>query len=119
MENFDTIIWPGGSTNVPKGWEFPVSGEKLRIAVPVRGFNQFVKVEIDPHTNATIFGGFCIEIFKSVISALPYAVRYEFVPFEIADGSSFLSYNDMVCQVSLQELSDVYKVVEVPWYKPT
>ncbi|CAL5443646.1 unnamed protein product [Camellia sinensis] len=111
-ENFHTIIWPGGSTNVPKGWEFPVSGKKLRIAVPVRGFNQFVKMEIDPHTNTTIFGGFCIEIFRSVISALPYAVRYEFVPFEIADGSTSLSYNDMVYQVSLKEGNVVNKYSE-------
>ncbi|KAI7985283.1 Glutamate receptor 2.7 [Camellia lanceoleosa] len=105
-ENFHTIIWPGGSTDVPKGWEFPVNGKKLRIAVPVSGFNQFVKMEIDPHTNATIFGGFCIEIFKSVISALPYAVRYEFVPFQITDGSRSLSYNDLVYQVSLKEKYD-------------
>ncbi|XP_028063811.1 glutamate receptor 2.2-like [Camellia sinensis] len=80
-ENFHTIIWPGGSTNVP------VSGKKLRIAVPMSGFNQFVKMEI----------------VRSVISALPYAVRYEFVPFKIVDGSSSLSYNDMVYQVSLKE----------------
>ncbi|CAL5340933.1 unnamed protein product [Camellia sinensis] len=117
-ENFDAIIWPGGSTNVPKGWGFPVSGKKLRIAVP-RGFNQFVKVEIDPHTNATIFGGFCIEIFKSVISALPYAVQYEFVLFEIVDGSSFLSYNDMVYQVSLKErekiVSNLARLVMTVW----
>ncbi|THG16859.1 hypothetical protein TEA_020593 [Camellia sinensis var. sinensis] len=37
------------------------------------------------------------------LSALPYAVRYEFVPFKIVDGSSSLSYNDMVYQVSLKE----------------
>ncbi|THG09949.1 hypothetical protein TEA_009602 [Camellia sinensis var. sinensis] len=63
-------------------------------------------MEIDPRTNATIFGGFCIDIFRSVISALPYAVPYEFVPFEIADGSSSLSYNDMVYQISLEENYD-------------
>ncbi|KAK6162371.1 hypothetical protein DH2020_002212 [Rehmannia glutinosa] len=32
--SFRSIIWPGDSTVAPKGWEFPVSGKKLRIGVP-------------------------------------------------------------------------------------
>ncbi|XP_010453159.1 PREDICTED: glutamate receptor 2.5-like isoform X3 [Camelina sativa] len=39
------IIWPGDTTFVPKGWEFPTNAKKLRIAVPKKdGFNNFVKV---------------------------------------------------------------------------
>ncbi|KAI8544802.1 hypothetical protein RHMOL_Rhmol08G0323100 [Rhododendron molle] len=35
-ESFRGIVWPGEITFVPKGWEIPVSGTKLRIAVPVK-----------------------------------------------------------------------------------
>ncbi|KAH7865219.1 hypothetical protein Vadar_003802 [Vaccinium darrowii] len=106
-ESFRAIVWPGETTFVPKGWEIPVSGKKLRIAVPVkRGFTDFVKVEIDPLTNATKVSGISIDIFDSVIGALPYALPYEYHPFEIGDDSSAAKpgsyYNDLVYQVYLQ-----------------
>ncbi|XP_057460066.1 glutamate receptor 2.7-like [Actinidia eriantha] len=99
------IIWPGESTIVPKGWEFPVSGKKLKIGVPVKhGFTEFVKVEKDPHTNNTKVSGFCIDIFDSVMKALPYAVPYEYVPFEKTDGLSAGNYyNELIHQVRLQK----------------
>ncbi|KAI3455711.1 hypothetical protein Pfo_012374 [Paulownia fortunei] len=99
-ENLKSIIWPGESKEVPKGWEVPVSGKKLRIGVPAEaGFTEFVKVERDPQTNATKISGYYIDLFDSVMAALPYAVRYEYVPFETTDGSSAGSYNDLSYQV--------------------
>uniref|UniRef100_A0A2N9G0Q9 Ionotropic glutamate receptor C-terminal domain-containing protein n=1 Tax=Fagus sylvatica TaxID=28930 RepID=A0A2N9G0Q9_FAGSY len=42
--NLGPIIWPGDSSSVPKGWEIPTNGKKLRIGVPVKdGFSEFVK----------------------------------------------------------------------------
>ncbi|PQM35373.1 glutamate receptor 2.8-like [Prunus yedoensis var. nudiflora] len=42
--DFGPIIWPGDSLSVPKGWEIPTSGKKLKIGVPVKvGFTEFVK----------------------------------------------------------------------------
>ncbi|KAH7866030.1 hypothetical protein Vadar_014471 [Vaccinium darrowii] len=84
-ESFRGIVWPGETTFVPKGWEI----RKLRIAVPVkRGFTEFVKVEIDPLTNATKFSGISINIFDAVIRELPYALPYEYHPFKIEDDSA-------------------------------
>ncbi|CAL5361046.1 unnamed protein product [Camellia sinensis] len=104
-ENFRAIIWPGESTHVPKGWEIPVNGKKLRIGVPVKdGFTEFVKVEIDSQSNSTTFSGYCIEIFDSVIKALSYDVPHEYVPFKKVDDENY--YNDLVYQVNLQQNYD-------------
>ena len=46
-DNLRGILWPRQTSNVPRGGEFPTSGKKLRVGVPVRkGFNEFVKVSL-------------------------------------------------------------------------
>ncbi|KAI3463171.1 hypothetical protein Pfo_019834 [Paulownia fortunei] len=98
-----SIIFPGDSTVVPKGWEVPVSGQKLRIAVPADpGFTEFVKLVKDPQTNASKITGCYIDMFDAVMAKLPYAVPYEYVPFEKPDGSSAGSYDELSYQVFLQ-----------------
>ncbi|KAA8540182.1 hypothetical protein F0562_024255 [Nyssa sinensis] len=94
------IIWPGESNEVPKGWEIPTGENKLKVGVPVkRGFGEFIKVERDPQTNAIIATGFCIDVFKEVIDSLPYAIPYDFIPFETPEGESAGNYDDLVYQV--------------------
>ncbi|KAK4381182.1 Glutamate receptor 2.8 [Sesamum angolense] len=108
-ENFRTIIWPGDSTTAPRGWEFPVGGEKLRIGVPQKpGFNEFLKVDRDPQTNSTEVSGYYKDIFDSVMASLPYAIRYEYTPYPFfnPDGSRRGNYDDLVYQVSLQDHYD-------------
>ncbi|EYU45932.1 hypothetical protein MIMGU_mgv1a023751mg [Erythranthe guttata] len=99
-----SVIFPGESTVVPKGWEVvPAGGNKLRIGVPVQpGFSEFVKVEKDPRNNATLFSGCYIDTFDDVMAKLPYPVPYEFVAFEKSDGSSAGSYDELAYQVFLQ-----------------
>ncbi|RVW32091.1 Glutamate receptor 2.7 [Vitis vinifera] len=48
-----TIIWPGESPSIPKGWVLPTNGMKsLRIGVPVKeGFSEFVKEYISFETS--------------------------------------------------------------------
>lgn len=76
------ITWPGDSVSIPKGWEVPTNGKKLRVGVPVKiGSPEFVKVVRNPVTNATEVTEFCIDIFKAVMEGLPYAVTYDFIPF--------------------------------------
>uniref|UniRef100_A0A2N9F0M2 Glutamate receptor n=1 Tax=Fagus sylvatica TaxID=28930 RepID=A0A2N9F0M2_FAGSY len=100
--NLGPIIWPGDSSSVPKGWEIPTNGKKLRIGVPVKdGFSEFVKVTHDPSTNTTQVTGYCIEIFETVMRKLPYAVSYEYIPFAKPNGESAGTYNDMVYQIFL------------------
>lgn len=90
------IIWPGDTTFVPKGWEIPTNGKRLKIGVPTdNGFPQFVKATRDPITNSTIFSGFCIDYFEAVIQAMPYDVSYDFIPVEDVD------YETLVYQVYL------------------
>ncbi|CAI9773548.1 unnamed protein product [Fraxinus pennsylvanica] len=102
------IIWPGESTVVPRGWEVPASGKKLRIGVPAEsGFTEYLKVKRDPQTNASKVTGYYIDVFNSVMAALPYAVPYEYVPFEKSDGSSAGSYDDLAYQVFLQNYDAV------------
>ncbi|CBI17829.3 unnamed protein product, partial [Vitis vinifera] len=96
-------IWPGLSAVTPKGWTMPVSGKKLRIGVPVKdGFTELVKVDRDPQTGAVSVSGFCIDVFKAAVENLPYALTYEFIPFDNSNGSSALTYTDLVFQVYLQ-----------------
>ncbi|KAL8458831.1 hypothetical protein ACS0TY_036366 [Phlomoides rotata] len=92
-ERLKGVIWPGESTGAPKGWEIPVSGKKLRVGVPEKaGFPEFVNVQYDPQTNAPKITGNYIDIFESVIAALPYAVRCEYVPLDTRDSYDDLSY---------------------------
>uniref|UniRef100_A0A0D9WMS8 Glutamate receptor n=1 Tax=Leersia perrieri TaxID=77586 RepID=A0A0D9WMS8_9ORYZ len=93
--NLKTIIWPGDSTTVPKGWEFPVNAKILRIGVPVRhDFKTFVNVETNPNTNRSNVSGYSIDVFEAAIKRLPYALCYEYIPYDCAG-----SYDQLVSQV--------------------
>ncbi|KAL5559951.1 hypothetical protein UlMin_036162 [Ulmus minor] len=94
------IIWPGDSTFVPKGWQIPTNGKRLRIGVPVKtGFQEFVNVTLPFSNNDTT--GYSIDVFKAVLEALPYSVPFEFIPFATSDGKAAGTYNDLVYQVFL------------------
>ncbi|PQP98513.1 glutamate receptor 1.3 [Prunus yedoensis var. nudiflora] len=106
--DLETIIWPGGSSTIPRGSKMQLSTSseiKLRVGVPVRtGFNELVLMNHDTQTNRTYFTGFCIDVFEAAIRALPYEVNYDFVPFEIGTNAS---YNDLVYQVFNQTFDAV------------
>ncbi|KAK3159310.1 hypothetical protein QOZ80_2AG0148460 [Eleusine coracana subsp. coracana] len=91
------IIWPGDSSNSPKGWVVSPNGDKLRVFVPVKyGFKQFVDVGNESSTtddaNVT---GHCIDVFDEVMRNMPYPVSYQYVPYE----PSAESYEYLVAQV--------------------
>ncbi|KAG8380244.1 hypothetical protein BUALT_Bualt07G0173100 [Buddleja alternifolia] len=96
-DNLGGIIWPGGTSRMPKGWEMPTSGKKLRVGVPVKsGFSEFIKIERNDETNDVEATGFCIDVFKEVMLSLPYAVVYDFIPFETPDGHNAAGdFNDL------------------------
>ncbi|CAL9234776.1 unnamed protein product [Arabidopsis halleri] len=95
-ERFVSVIWPGNSNVVPKGWETPTKGKKLRVGVPVkRGFLNFVDVKKDPIRNAVTPTGFSIDVFKAALKELPYSV----IPQYLAFNSSDQSYDTMVQQL--------------------
>ncbi|XP_059299526.1 glutamate receptor 2.8-like isoform X2 [Lycium ferocissimum] len=103
-----TIIWPGESTIVPRGWEIPTSAKKLRVGVPVKGgLEQFIKVEIDSKTRAVTATGFAPDVFEEVIQSLLYAVPYEYIPFPIAHSPTSQDYDDLVKKIFSQEYDAV------------
>ncbi|CAK7354062.1 unnamed protein product [Dovyalis caffra] len=108
IHSFSTVIWPGDNTAVPKGWEIPSNGKKLKIGVPVKdGFSQFVSVTRDPSTNTTTVKGFSIDVFEAVVGSLPYALPYEFIPFANPDGGPAGNYDSLIYQVYLQNYDAV------------
>ncbi|XP_018678694.2 glutamate receptor 2.7-like [Musa acuminata AAA Group] len=108
ITDLNTVIWPGDYNAVPKGWEIPVSGKKLRIGVPVtQGFPHLMNVETDPVTNSTMGNGYCIDVFETVIKKLRYSIPYEYIPFKTIQGELGGSYNDLTYQVYLQKYDAV------------
>ncbi|XP_004308655.1 PREDICTED: glutamate receptor 1.4-like [Fragaria vesca subsp. vesca] len=98
------VIWPGGSSTIPKGTKKKLIETKLRVGVPPRrGFKELVHVKHDLQTNKTYITGFCIDVFETAIRGLPYNVQYEFIPFQDANGHLAGTYNDLVYQVYLQK----------------
>ncbi|KAA3458519.1 glutamate receptor 1.3-like [Gossypium australe] len=92
----------------PRGRMMQTSSKTLRIAVPTtNGFPQLLKVDHDPHTNTTIFSGFCIDAFKIAMAGLNYQVFYQFVPFEYNNPNIGEAYDDLIYQVYLQNYDAV------------
>ncbi|GFQ00466.1 glutamate receptor 2.2 [Phtheirospermum japonicum] len=54
-------------------------------------------IKRDPQTNAPIIDGYIIELFDAVMKELPYAVRFEYVPFATTGSRS---YDNLTFQVS-------------------
>ncbi|KAI3877031.1 hypothetical protein MKX03_004168 [Papaver bracteatum] len=108
-ENLHPIIWPGNTTAIPKGWINPTSEKRLRIGIPVRsGYTEFVKVTRNPSSNDSAdVTGYCIDVFNAAIGLLPYAVPYEFIPFQNSNHTAAGTYNDLIYQVYLQNFDAV------------
>ncbi|KAL3829628.1 hypothetical protein ACJIZ3_018430 [Penstemon smallii] len=116
-ENFGTIIWPGDTTIAPRGWEIPVSGKKLRIGVPQKpGFNEFLKVNIDPRTNAVQVSGYFKEMFDSVMEALPYAMPYEYSAYPFFDlNGSKEQYDAGLGDITITATRSIYADFTLPY----
>ncbi|GLU17175.1 hypothetical protein SLE2022_335680 [Rubroshorea leprosula] len=94
--NPGSIIWPGDHQSIPKGWEIPIKGKRLKIGVPMKtGFTEFVNVTMD-HNGSTTFTGYCIEIFKAVMNIMPYSVPFDLYPIKIDEDES---YNNLIDEV--------------------
>ncbi|KAG9442553.1 hypothetical protein H6P81_018407 [Aristolochia fimbriata] len=97
-----TVIWPGGSTAVPRGWVFPNNGKQLTIGVPNRvSYKEFVSVV----RGTDMVKGFCIDVFTAAVNLLPYAVPYKFVSF--GDGKNNPSYSNLTYMVASDEFDGV------------
>ncbi|KAL9996903.1 putative periplasmic binding protein-like I [Helianthus debilis subsp. tardiflorus] len=85
------------------GWEIPVSNKNmLRVGVRIGGFDQFIDADIDPETHQVTMTGFCVDVFKAVVDALPYALKFEFVRFvSFDDKRPAGTFDDLVFNLSI------------------
>ncbi|MQL97355.1 hypothetical protein Taro_030044 [Colocasia esculenta] len=98
-QQLSPVIWPGETTEKPRGWVFPNNGRHLRIGVPDRvSFRQFVTKTDSTDT----IKGFCIDIFTAAVSLLPYAVPYKFVLY--GNGRENPNYAVLTNKVASGEL---------------
>ncbi|WJX41656.1 hypothetical protein P8452_28977 [Trifolium repens] len=101
-DDLGSIIWPGDMNSIPKGWEIPTIGKKLRIGVPVKSgdnYTEFLKVTYDNSANKTDTTGFCIDVFKAVVDVLPYDLPYELIPYANHEGQMAGTYDDLISQL--------------------
>ncbi|KAF4380244.1 hypothetical protein CsatB_002426 [Cannabis sativa] len=77
-QNLHDAIWPGQTSQRPRGWVFPNNGRHLRIGVPNRvSYREFES----PIKGTDMFTGYCIDVFTAALNLLPYAVPYKLQPF--------------------------------------
>ncbi|KAJ7953238.1 Glutamate receptor [Quillaja saponaria] len=85
------VIWPGETTQKPRGWVFPNNGRHLKIGVPKRvSYQEFVS-EVQ---GTDMFNGYCIDVFTSALNLLQYAVPFKLIPF--GDGHENPSDTELV-----------------------
>ncbi|PWZ40020.1 Glutamate receptor 3.4 [Zea mays] len=90
-----SVIWPGQTSEKPRGWVFSHHGMPMRIGVPLRtSYKEFVMQDNGPDG----VKGFAVDVFKAAISLLPYPVSCKFVLF--GDGLKNPSYSELVQKVS-------------------
>ncbi|KAK1371881.1 Glutamate receptor [Heracleum sosnowskyi] len=98
IEILNEVLWPAPPWHTDRWQRRILAGisEPIRVGVPARSlFRQFVKVEIDPITNATSYDGFSIKVFEEVMK-LAYVnqyMTYNYTPF-------IGEYNDLVEQIT-------------------
>ncbi|XP_059077835.1 glutamate receptor 2.9 isoform X2 [Cryptomeria japonica] len=93
-----SVIWPGGFVTVPRGWVIP---SKLKIAVPVTGWDQLLNVSFNPQSNETKISGFIIDVFHAVVKKLDYQLQYDLVP--LYGRSDSHDANELIRQVYLKK----------------
>ena len=96
-QQLDGVVWPGGTTEKPRGWVFANNGRQLRIGVPNRvSYQDFVS---QSRVNGTdTVQGYCIDVFLAAIKLLPYAVPHRFILF--GDGHKNPSYSELVNMIT-------------------
>jgi ionotropic glutamate receptor len=100
--NLNIVIWPGESTEVPRGWEIPINGKKLQVGIVTgASYPKYIDVNEDSLTGEIKASGLAIEIFEEAVKRLPYALPYEYIVFNTTQNGSS-SYDDFVNQVYLK-----------------
>lgn len=73
------------------------NGQSLLIGVPQKtGFPEFVSIQT--LANITSFRGFCIDVFETAVTYLPYPLNYTYVAF--GNGTTSPNYDQLVKKVA-------------------
>ena len=90
-QQLSSVIWPGQTTDKPRGWVYPSNGKVLKIGVPHRiTYLEFASYSTKTHS----FSGYSIDVFTAALSLLPYGVAYTLIPF--GDGKSNPNMDELV-----------------------
>lgn len=95
-QRLKNVVWPGGTSNRPRGWVLPNSERPLRIGVPNRV--SYKDIISKNNVNASKIEGYSLDVFVAAIKLLPYALPYEFILF--GDNHHNPNYNDLVAQIT-------------------
>lgn len=94
-QTLDSVIWPGGKREKPRGWVIANDEKPLRIGVPKRtSFIEFATESQESHQ----IKGYCIDVFLEALKFVPYDVPYSFKA--IGDGRLNPSYDELVKMVA-------------------
>uniref|UniRef100_K3YZ13 Glutamate receptor n=1 Tax=Setaria italica TaxID=4555 RepID=K3YZ13_SETIT len=94
--NLKTVIWPGESTEVPRGWEIPTDGKKLQVGIVIgAGYPKYIDANEDSLTGEIKASGLAIEIFEEAVKRLPYALPYEYVVFNTTENKYDIAVGDI------------------------
>ncbi|MFS7895364.1 putative periplasmic binding protein-like I [Helianthus anomalus] len=93
------VVWPGNTTEKPRGWDFLDNGRPLRIGVPLRASFKEIVTQVN---GSNEIHGFSIDVFLAALKLIPYPVPYEFVKF--GDGHKNPSYTEFVNKVAYNVL---------------
>ncbi|XP_020230862.1 glutamate receptor 3.6 [Cajanus cajan] len=89
------VIWPGQTTQTPRGWVFASNGRPLKIGVPLRISNREIVSKVE---GTEMFGGYCIDVFTAALNLLPYPVPFKFIPF--GDGKTNPLNSDLLHMIT-------------------
>ncbi|KAL5557355.1 hypothetical protein UlMin_039591 [Ulmus minor] len=89
------VIWPGQTTQKPRGWVFPNNGKRLRIGVPNRISNREFVSRVE---GSDAFTGYCIDVFTAALDQLQYGVPYKFISF--GDGHTNPATTDLLRMIT-------------------
>lgn len=93
-QNLRRVTWPGGKSEIPRGWVIANDERPLRIGFPRRAsFTEFVTLN-DSHN----VQGYCIDLFYEARKLVPYNVPFKFVPF--GTGLANPNYDALVNMVA-------------------
>lgn len=94
QQTLGNVMWPGGQTDIPRGWVIASNEKPLIIGVPHRA--SFVEFVTEDMNHSVV--GYCIDVFEEARKLVAYDVPYRFKLF--GDGLSNPHYDDLVKMVA-------------------